>query len=222
MLFALIPLVALYVGILGVILFGAAGRVDLPFFWAYLLIVLIPALYATITVYRRNPDLIKEQMKPKEKSADRIGVPMTYVCFLGHWIIAGLDVGRYHWSDTVPYALQLIGLIGFACGFSLLVWATITNQFYSSAVRIQTDRGQTVISGGPYRFVRHPGYIGWIVFYISSGFALGSWLSVLPMLLLVVITFRRTLIEDALLQKDLPGYADYAHRVPYRLIPGVW
>jgi protein-S-isoprenylcysteine O-methyltransferase Ste14 len=215
-------LVVVYVAVVGVILFLSAGRTDLPMFWAYLVALAIPSLVATIAVYRRNPDLIREQTRPAEASQDKLTVPVFIVSFLAHWIIAGLDVGRYHWSDTVPFGLQVVGLIGFGCGYALVAWSTTINRFYSPAVRLQEDRGQEVITTGPYRFVRHPGYIGWILFYIFSGIALGSWLSVLATLPVIVLTIRRTIIEDRMLQSGLIGYIEYAQTVRYRLIPGVW
>jgi protein-S-isoprenylcysteine O-methyltransferase Ste14 len=113
-------------------------------------------------------------------------------------------------------------LIGFGCGYALVAWSTVVNRFYSPAVRIQEDRGQEVITSGPYRFVRHPGYIGWILFFLFSGLALGSWLSVLPTLVVVAVTIRRTVIEDRMLHGSLKGYTEYAQNVRYRLIPGVW
>jgi protein-S-isoprenylcysteine O-methyltransferase Ste14 len=218
----LLLFVLLYVAVVGLILFGVAGRADLPMFWAYLVVLAVPSLAATIAVYRNNPDLINEQRKPAENTQDKLTIPVFVVAFLAHWIIAALDVGRYHWSNTVPLALQIVGLIGFGCGYSLVAWSTVVNRFYSPAVRIQDDRGQQVITSGPYQYVRHPGYIGWILFYIFSGIALGSWVSVLPTLLVVALTIRRTMIEDAMLQGQLRGYTEYAQDVRYRLIPGVW
>ncbi len=211
-----------YFAVMAGILFGTAGRIDLPMFWAYIVVMVAIALIAAARVYRRNPDLIKEQMKPRGDNQDKLTKPMLAVCLLAHFVIAGLDVGRYHWSDSVPFWLQVVGLIGFGCGYSLVAWSTIINQFYSSAVRLQADRGQAVITSGPYRFVRHPGYIGWIMFFVFSGLALGSWLSALPMLILVALILRRTVIEDRMLRSGLTGYAEYARSVPFRLIPGVW
>jgi protein-S-isoprenylcysteine O-methyltransferase Ste14 len=218
----LLVFVLIYIAVVGIILFVSAGRTDLPMFWAYLVVLAVPSLAATIAVYRRNPDLIKEQTRPAEKSQDRLTIPVFIICFLAHWIIAGLDVGRYHWSDTVPFALQIVGLIAFGCGYALVAWSTTINRFYSPSVRIQEDRGQEVITTGPYHVVRHPGYIGWILFFMGSGFALGSWLSVLPTLVVVVLTIRRTIIEDRMLHTSLKGYTEYAQEVRYRLIPGVW
>ncbi len=214
--------VVVYHAIVAAILFASAGRADLPFFWLYVLVMGTITMVAALAVQQRNPDLIREQMQPGQGNQDKMTVPLFVVSFLIHWIIAGLDVGRYHWLSSVPVGLQIVGLIGFGVGFSLVAWSTIINQFYSSVVRLQTDRGQQVITSGPYRFVRHPGYVGWLLFFVFSGIALGSWVSMLPALVPAFAVIRRTMIEDRMLQGSLDGYSDYASRVRYRLIPGLW
>ena len=208
--------------VIGGVLFVSAGRTDLVMFWAYLVIMLVPSLSTVVVVSGRQPDQRRAQMRPGAGNWDRFSVPVAVVMALAHFVIAGLDVGRYHWSDSVPLALQYIGLFGFAVGIIVLAWAVIANRFFSSAVRVQADRSQQVITDGPYRFVRHPAYIGEILFILFSGIALGSWLSVLPMLVLAADVIRRTRIEDKMLQGDLKGYAEYAQTVRYRLIPGLW
>lgn len=222
MIVAYIAYVLVYFAFMGAILFVSAGRTDLPMFWVYLVVMAIPTLVATVVTYRHNPDQLKQQTRPATGGEDRLTVPLFLVSFLAHWIIAGLDVGRFHWSSSVPLALQVVGVVGFGIGFGLVAWSTLVNQFYIGVVRIQDERGQEVITSGPYRFVRHPGYIGWILFYLFSGVALGSWLSMLPALLPAIATIRRTVIEDKMLVTSLSGYPEYAQRVRYRLIPGVW
>jgi protein-S-isoprenylcysteine O-methyltransferase Ste14 len=211
-----------FAAVMGGILFISAGRMDLPMFWAYIIVLMVPCLITVAIIYRRNPDLLQERFRPGERSQDKLTVPVVLAFFLAHWIIAGLDVGRYHWSGSVPFSIQIVGLIGYGCAIVLQAWAVIVNQFYSSAVRVQADRAQAVIATGPYRFVRHPGYIGGILDLVFSGVALGSWLAVLPMLLPAAVIIRRTVIEDQMLQGGLAGYADYAQKVRYRLIPGLW
>jgi protein-S-isoprenylcysteine O-methyltransferase Ste14 len=136
--------------------------------------------------------------------------------------LAGIDVGRLHWSATVPLALQILGLVGFAAGMGLTTWVMLVNRFFSWAVRLQLDRGQQVITAGPYQFVRHPGYSGGLILLLSAGFALGSWIAMAPTLLMLPLMVRRTLIEERMLAHTLPGYADYMRRVPSRIVPGVW
>ena len=139
-----------------------------------------------------------------------------------HWAFAGLDCGRLHISDSVPFALQIVALLAFALAWLVFVWAMHVNRFFSSVARIQSDRGHMVISAGPYRFVRHPGYSAALIAAVTSGVALGSWLSTCIAPLGIAALLRRTVVEDRLLRRELPGYAEYAARVRYRLVPGVW
>jgi protein-S-isoprenylcysteine O-methyltransferase Ste14 len=140
-----------------------------------------------------------------------------------HWVIAGLDRGRYHWSDSVPDWLQAVGLVATAAGFALALWAMVVNRFFSSVVRIQADRGQHVIDTGPYAIIRHPGYLAGTVIMIASGIALGSWLAeFLIVICSLPFLMYRAITEDRVLQAELPGYRDYAARVRWRVLPGVW
>ena len=140
-----------------------------------------------------------------------------------HWIVAGLDRGRFHWSDTVPPWLQAMGLLALAGSYAFCIWAMHVNRFFSSVVRIQTDRGQHVVSTGPYAVIRHPGYLAGIVVMLASGIALGSWVAA-AFLAITTLPFLlyRAITEDRILQAELPGYRDYAQRVRWRLIPGLW
>ena len=143
------------------------------------------------------------------------------VLMTAHWVIAGLDVGRFEWS-RVPDALRLAGAIGYGLSLIVMLWVTRVNTFYSSVVRVQTDRGHRVIADGPYRFIRHPGYAATMIAMIAGSAGLGSWLGMAPLLLMLPFFIRRTLLEDRMLQAELPGYAEYAQRVRYRLIFGVF
>ena len=104
----------------------------------------------------------------------------------------------------------------------LTTWAMLVNRFFSRAVRLQPDRGQHVVTAGPYQVVRHPGYSGGLLLLLSGGFALGSWIAMAPILLMAPLLVRRTLIEERMLARALPGYADYMRRVRYRIVPRVW
>lgn len=204
------------------ILFGSAGRWDLPMFWAYLGIMFAVSVIYLARFWRSGLDLIKERMQPGPGEQDHISVAVICITLTAQWVIAGLDVGRFHWSDQVSPALQIAGLLGYAAGVGLMAWATIINRFFSSAVRLQPDRGQFVVTSGPYRYVRHPGYSGGILFFWCGGLALGSWWSCLPVLLAIAAIIRRTGLEDRMLQQGLAGYAEYAGKVRYRLVPGIW
>jgi protein-S-isoprenylcysteine O-methyltransferase Ste14 len=200
-------------------LFGGAGTLAIPGFWAYLAILAAVFIASLVGL---DPDLARERMRPGGQKPPQ-ALQLLAIVFFGHWLIAGLDRGRFHWSDTVPDWLQVIGLIAVAAGNALCFWAMRVNRFFSSIIRIQSDRGQHVIDSGPYAVVRHPGYVGGILFMVGSGLALGSWLA---WAILVVFTvpflMRRVVTEDRVLQTELSGYGDYAGRVRWRLVPGVW
>ena len=135
-------------------------------------------------------------------------------------MVAGLDV-RFGWSP-VPLAVQVAALVAFTGAFLLTGWVLASNPFASSAVRIQGERGHRVIDTGPYGVVRHPMYLAVLIVALVSGPALGSWLATLPLLLLVAIFLRRTRVEDDMLLRELDGYADYARRVRWRVVPGMY
>ena len=205
----------------GAILFGSAGRLDLPFFWAYLAVL---GLFAGGMLLTISPDLMLERLKPAERGRDNVTLLRlgAMVVFLSQWVIAGLDVGRFHWSDSVPPALQVVGLVAFAAVFANWFWAMHTNPFFSAAVRIQRDRGHYVVSSGPYRFVRHPGYALFVLLGWGGSVALGSWWAVVPHLIVVAVFIRRAAMEDRVLRDELEGYAAYAATVRYRFVPGIW
>jgi len=206
------------------VLFGSAGRVDLPMFWIYLAAHSGAQLAMASLVFRRNRDLLEERQKPGENAKvwDRSLLRVYTLFTLSLFVAAGLDVGRFHWSDTVPLWGQVAALLGFVLSFAFNIWAMAVNDFYSRVVRIQRDRGQYVVTDGPYRFVRHPSYIGTIFSWTCAALALGSGLALAPVALIAVTLTVRTALEDKTLQEELPGYVEYAQRVRYRLLPGVW
>jgi protein-S-isoprenylcysteine O-methyltransferase Ste14 len=137
-------------------------------------------------------------------------------------VLSILDAGRFHWQPQLPLSIILLGIFLFILGQFFFLWAKRTNMFFSSVVRIQTDRGQTVCKEGLYRFVRHPGYVGGILFGLASPLVLGSFWGLIPAILAAFCLIIRTLLEDKLLRKELPGYTEYTKEVRYRLIPGIW
>lgn len=208
-----------FLALAAVALFAPAGTVSILSFWLYLGIL---AAVTVASLLALDPGLVRERMRPGGKRPP-LGLLLFTIVVLVHWIVAGLDRGRLHWSDNVPPWLQAAGLLAVAAGYALCFWAMRTNRFFSSVVRIQSDRGQYVVTTGPYALVRHPGYAAGILIMLASGVALGSWLagalivvSSLPFLLYRAIT------EDRILQTELPGYHDYAKRVRWRLLPGIW
>lgn len=204
--------------LIGGIIFLSAGRWDLPFVWAILGMFGVFFFLMTLVT---DPELVKERGSPGPGNIDRLTRPLGGLLLIGHWIIAGLDVGRFQWS-LVPWSAQVAGIIGYAAALTVNLWAMRVNRFYSSVVRVQSDRGHCVIEAGPYRFVRHPAYLATLSAMLSGGIALGSWLAMIPILGFAVIFIRRTLLEDQMLCHELPDYAEYACRVRWRLIPGIF
>jgi protein-S-isoprenylcysteine O-methyltransferase Ste14 len=203
----------------GAVLFGCAGRHDLPWFWAYLGVWAASALLGSAVI---DPSLIKERIRPGPGGQDYLSALAFVPAWASQHVVAGLDVGRLHWSDTVHTAVQASALLAMAAALGVVVWAVAVNRFFSSVVRIQSDRGHHLITSGPYRYVRHPAYAVWPLLFVGGGIALGSWLAALIGVLPGSLVLWRTAREDRILRERLAGYAAYAERVRYRLLPGVW
>jgi protein-S-isoprenylcysteine O-methyltransferase Ste14 len=203
----------------GVALFGSAGTFAIPSFWVYLAIM-GAVFVASFTML--DPELLQERMRPGGQPPP-LGLKVFTIVLFVHFIVAGLDRGRLHLSDTVPPWLQAVALAVLAATYVLVLWAMRVNRFFSSVVRIQSDRGQFVVTIGPYAVVRHPGYLAGILVIVASGIALGSWLAA-ALLIVTSLPFLlyRAITEDRVLLAQLPGYRDYAARVRWRLIPGLW
>ena len=137
-------------------------------------------------------------------------------------LFAALDAGRFHWSPQLPIVLYPVMFVLILASYCIIYWAMWTNNFFSSGVRIQTDRGHYVITEGPYHYVRHPGYVGMIIFTPASAVLLGSIYALIPAAINIILLIIRTYLEDVTLRKELPGYADYAKQVRFRLIPCIW
>jgi protein-S-isoprenylcysteine O-methyltransferase Ste14 len=164
---------AIFLILAAVSLFAAAGTIAILGFWLYLAIL---AAIIVASLLALDPGLLRERMRPGGQRPP-LGLRLFTIVMFLHWIVAGLDRGRFHWNDGVPSWIQAIGLIALAAGYVLCFWAMAVNRFFSSVVRIQSDRGQHVVASGPYAYVRHPGYLAGIVIIFVSGLALGSWLA---------------------------------------------
>ena len=203
---------------LAAILFISAGRIDLPWFWAFIVVYVVLMSSAIRGI---DPDLIRERYHPAPGGEDRSLCWRAAPFFLAHLIVAGLDVGRFGWSASVPLVVHAAGLLAYVYGMGLAIRAIVVNRFFSPVIRIQEERGHRLIDEGPYRFVRHPGYSGMLLSCLGFGLALGSWWSFLPMIPVVVLILRRTILEDRYLHEHLEGYVGYAQRVRYMLVPGI-
>lgn len=209
-------------GLLIALLFGSAGRWDVSQFWVYLGMFATFSLTLYLAIVRKDPGLLRERVRWDGQDADKWTRPLALPLFVGHLVVAGLDVGRYHWSDGIPVELRWMGFLILGIGMVGWGWPMSVNRFFSAQVRIQEERGHQVVDAGPYRFVRHPGYLAFLVLYAGSPLALGSYVSALPCVAMMLVVLRRTALEDRFLRANLPGYQEYSTRVRYRLIPGIW
>jgi protein-S-isoprenylcysteine O-methyltransferase Ste14 len=200
-------------------LFLSAGRVDVPVLWIN---VLVWAGSTFVIGWIMDLDLMRERSSIGGGVRGRLLQVLGLPALASHYVVAGLDVGRYHWSDGVPAGLQAMGLGLTLLAFGLLSWTIHVNPFFAKAVRIQDDRGHEIITSGPYGHVRHPGYAAFTLIFLASGLALGSYLSLVPALGFALFFIWRTGVEDHFLQENLAAYASYIQRVPHRLIPGLW
>jgi protein-S-isoprenylcysteine O-methyltransferase Ste14 len=210
-------------GFLAGVLFGGSGDGRWGAAWL-LLVVFLTTQVAAFREMQRQPDLLVERSKvqPGTKPWDKLLVTLlALVVPLLTWITAALD-HRFGWTGRGQIALVAPGFALLAIGMKLMQWAIAENRFFAATVRLQTDRGQTVVSSGPYAFMRHPGYTGMLAMTIGTPLALGSRWALLPAALGVVTLIVRTVLEDCTLQAELPGYADYTRRVRCRLVPQVW
>ena len=211
---------AVRVAIIAAILVLSSGRWDWGMGWA--VVALIAGAIAANLSYmtRRDPALLAERSRihPDTKAWDKVLAPLVAVVLpLGLFIVAGLDA-RFGWSPTVPAAAQIAAWAVGAAAYVFALWALASNPFFASTVRIQTERGHRVVTGGPYRLVRHPGYSGAIV----GVAALGSLWALVPALVNVAALVGRAALEDRTLRREPAGYDDYCHETRFRLFPGLW
>ena len=194
--------------------------------WLYSLLIVAAGIGGRMWAEQRHPGLMAERQNIENiqnaKAWDKVLAPLMAVS-VGYPMVfvAGLD-HRFNWSPEFPLWLIVIGFILISLGYAFAAWALAENRFFSSVVRIQTDRGHVVCDTGPYRFVRHPGYAGNILALFGIVLALGSVWTLIPAAVASIIAVIRTVLEDQTLQEELPGYRDYARRVGYRLIPWIY
>jgi protein-S-isoprenylcysteine O-methyltransferase Ste14 len=214
--FLLIPLVPLL----------AAGDWGWSRGWLYALITIGMSILSRVLIYKKSPGLARERagyasaegVKPWDKKL----VPwITIYLPLVTLIVAGLNE-RFGWPPEVPQWLAWASLVVIVLGYAFGIWAMLSNPFFSAVVRIQTDRGQVVVEAGPYRYVRHPGYVSGIFTWLAIPLLLNSFWALIPAVAACALTVLRTKLEDQTLIEELPGYKEYTQRTRYRLLPGVW
>lgn len=213
----------LSVAVVGAAIMLCAGHMDWWPAWAMVAVMMVNQTIVGFTLLHFQPNLMAERMHPPRsaKNWDRALVTILRLAQFARYILGGLGL-RYGWTQGFPLWLQIAGIVGCLAGYSLFAWAMASNSFFSQVVRVQTDRGHTVATSGPYRFVRHPSYAGMIVFEFAMSALLGSWWAVLAGAVCAGLFVLRTALEDRTLQVELPGYKEYAQKVKFRLIPGVW
>lgn len=204
-------------------LFVAAGRLDWWQGWAALAVMAGWIIATAVIILRTNPGLLAERLGPRKgaKRWDVVIMSLLGLLQLARYVIAGLD-RRYGWTGELPLAAQIAALAVCAAGYALVVWATRVNAFFSQIVRLQPERGQTVVTSGPYAFVRHPTYIGGILYELAAAVLLGSWPALAVGVVTSALLVTRTVLEDRALKVELAGYTAYANKVRYRLVPKIW
>ena len=193
--------------------------------WAYAVISILGFVVSRALAARRHPDVIAERAHHRQhgnvKPWDRRLVGWLMLSGVAVVLIAGLDE-RFGWSPAFGWPVKLLALALLLGGYALSSYALIENRFFSSEVRIQAERGHHVVSSGPYGLLRHPGYTGGLLTYLATPLLLDAPWAFLPTALVIALTVVRTALEDRTLQAELAGYREYAGRVRYRLLPGVW
>jgi len=205
-------------------LFLPAGTTVWPIGWIYLVLFFGFFLGINAWLFRHNPRLLQERMsltRPDQKRWDKVLFPILLVFPFAWLVFISFDAVRFHWS-SVPVWLQGVGGLILLCSFYLFFLTFRENSFLSTVVRIQEEREHKVISTGPYHYVRHPMYAGFLLFMMGTPLLLGSWYGVLLGLVFMIVLARRAVLEERTLQKELRGYADYMAQVKYRLIPYIW
>jgi protein-S-isoprenylcysteine O-methyltransferase Ste14 len=210
--------------ILAACLFLPAGTVLWPAGWIFLILLLGFSIVNFGMLYTSNPDLLRERLSlshPNQKTSDKVLTSVNGLLGLAWLVLMPLDAVRFHWSH-MPLFLQIIGTIVLVSFMPLAILTFRENAFLALMVRVQKERGQTVISTGPYHYVRHPLYSSALLFFLATPLLLGSWYGLLFVPIVIAGLVGRTLLEERVLREGLPGYATYMKQVKYRFIPYVW
>jgi len=210
--------------LMAVLLFGAAGSLSWGHGWAFMIVFVLLILASMAALWRLNPEIFVARARPTgqgTKGWDRVLMPILLIAFAAILPVAGLDDGRFHWAPAGDVWVAL-GYLLLIIGFAGTAWAQAVNRHFEPSVRIQSERDHHVITTGPYAYVRHPGYSFASIMAIGGAWALASWWALLPAIIVIVLLALRTNLEDATLQRELPGYTDFAAKTRFKWIPGVW
>ena len=209
--------------VFGALMFLAAGRLDWIMGWVFVGIMAANVVLSLAVIGRRHPDLLAERSGLQRNTRPwdlPLAVFMAYSPLL-IVLAAALDL-RFGWTRPPALGVSLAMLVPVLAGWVVMYWAMMTNRFFSGTVRIQADRGHAVVTTGPYRIVRHPGYAAAIVIYAALPLMLGSVYAFVPFAVFLGVVVARTALEDRTLRGELPGYEEYCRVTRYRLVPGVW
>ncbi|MEZ2145418.1 isoprenylcysteine carboxylmethyltransferase family protein [Bradyrhizobium sp. DN5] len=209
---------------MGVLLFASAGTLHWPSAWVLLATSALLGPLCGWWLYRIDPALLAERLRPvlqrDQPAADKMFMTVFVVAMLACLVAMGLD--RRIQSSEMPIAFQILGLVLFLASTLFTMWVFRENSFAAPVVKLQAERAQHVISTGPHAYVRHPMYSGMVLFFTGVPLLLGSWWGLAMIPLFIALFAVRIPIEERTLREGLPGYADYAARVRYRLVPGLW
>jgi protein-S-isoprenylcysteine O-methyltransferase Ste14 len=206
--------------VFGGAMMALAGDWRSPYLWSVAIAIAGLGLWVTLSIL--DSDLARERFRPPEGGADATALRWIRLSALAVLVFAPLDSGRLHWSAPVAPLVRIVGIGGFVFGCWFTFRAMAANRFFSAVVRIQGERGHHVIDSGPYASLRHPGYLGMAIVAPMGALALGSWWGLVPALLYTTLIVRRAAKEDRFLHWHLPGYDQYAARVRFRILPGIW
>jgi protein-S-isoprenylcysteine O-methyltransferase Ste14 len=211
--------------VMAMLLFMSAGTLHWPAGWVFLAELGILGFASGLWLARTDPDLLRERMSPfvqrDQEASDRTLMKIILVAFVVWLMFMPLDACRFGWSH-VPLWVRWIGAIAIAVSLAIVQWTVLENRYAVVVVRVQRERGQHVITTGPYRFVRHPMYAGAILLFVGTPLLLGSWYGLIGTVIIIGLFCVRITIEERTLRAELEGYVEYTARVPYRMIPGVW
>ena len=204
------------------LLFSSAGRLDWMMGWTFIGSLAECIVTNALILFHVNPEVLPVRLEGSTgaKPWDIVIVWVTGSLQLGSWLVAGLDT-RFGWSEAISEVWNIAALMAVAAGNFVTLWAMSVNKFCARFVRVQAERGHHVIDTGPYRYVRHPGYVGWMLYCGATPIALGSWWALIPAVAAIGGVVLRTMLEDKMLRAELPNYKEYASRVRFRLLPGV-